>query len=87
MAVFGYGKRTVNKYGLLELREVSFEMSAEDLRRVAGFFLACADQFNAGEWRTSHQHLSQQDSSWSIQHPDLEIVVINPSPTPPKSVE
>ena len=45
MSIYGYKKSVVDqRYGLLELREVSFEFNPKDLRRIACFLEHFADE-------------------------------------------
>jgi hypothetical protein len=79
MAIFGYTKRQVNDFGLMELTEVSFDLSANDLRTIAGFMLECADELESGSFRTSHRHLSVFARQWSKDHPSVDVIVNMPS--------
>lgn len=79
MAIFGYAKRQLNDFGLLELREATFDLSVGDLRTVAGFMLDCADQLESGAFRTDHRHLSQFARQWGKDHPSVDVIVAMPS--------
>lgn len=77
MPLYGYQRAVIDhEYGLLELREVSFDMSVADLRRVAAFLSACADQIEAGASRSGHTHIGEHDGAWGRDHPDLEVIVL-----------
>lgn len=60
--IYGYESRTVNEYGLKQLREVSFAASPQTLRELSAFFLEVAqemeDQGALGQqW---HRHISRK---------------------------
>jgi hypothetical protein len=78
MPGYGYHRAVVDtEYGLLELREVSFSLSPDELRRVANFLRHCADSIDAGDWRSDHAHLVAQDHEWRQDHPGLDFVVLH----------
>ncbi len=78
MPIYGYQRAVVDQeYGLLEMREVSFDLGAADLRRVAAFLRHCADRLDAGEWRSDHAHLDNFDPEWVRDHPELNVVVLH----------
>jgi hypothetical protein len=87
MATFGYSKRVVNEHGLHELSEVTFEVPTNDLRTIAAFLVDCADKAESGEWSNSHRHLTEHDRRWDNRHPDSDVIVINPNPKRPRTVE
>jgi hypothetical protein len=87
MPIYGYKKAVVDEeYGLLELREISFEFSPEGLRRVARFLHHYADRIESGEWRGGHVHLDEFDPAWRGNHPETDVIILNPSPEPPAVV-
>jgi len=86
MPIFGYAKREVGDHGLLEMSEVTFDVSPDDLRRVARFLLDFADQVESGAWRSGHRHLAEFDPDWKRDHPRSDVIVIHPSPDPPAKV-
>jgi hypothetical protein len=86
MSIFGYSKRVVSDHGPHEMSEVTFDVSISDMRRIARFLNDCADKVETGEWRSSHCHLTEFDSEWNGDHPDSDVIVINPVPEPPKTL-
>lgn len=55
--IYGYESRTINEYGLKEMREISLAMSPNDLRELAEFLQVSADELegaSSGHW---HRHL------------------------------
>jgi hypothetical protein len=71
MPVYGYKRRGFDKPpGLLEMKEVSFEITTDEMRRMAAFFIACADEIDGGAWRTSHLHMRNP--------PGAKIIVLEP---------
>lgn len=78
MPIYGYQRDVVDpEFGLLELREVSFDLSPDGLRRVADFLRYHADRMEAGDWRSSHGHIDTYDDRWRHDHPGLDLVVIH----------
>ncbi|HYV39936.1 MAG TPA: hypothetical protein VE988_29890 [Gemmataceae bacterium] len=86
MPFFGYSKHVVGEHGLHELSEVTFNVPLIDIRRIASFLIACANRVESGEWESSHCHLTAFDKKWDDDNPDSDIIVIHPSPQPPKRV-
>jgi hypothetical protein len=88
MPIYGYERTVVNQeFGLLELREVSLEFNAEDLRRLACFLEHFAGQFEQRAWRSSHAHLTTFDHEWGRDHPEIDVIIINPDPEPPARLQ
>jgi hypothetical protein len=79
MPVFGYSKRVANEYGLHEMSEISFDVTADELRRVAAFLTDCADKIDARQWRTDHKHI---EGPWN----ECDVIVCYPNPDPPRRV-
>jgi hypothetical protein len=55
--VYGYDCRTINEYGLKQLREISLAVSPNDLRSLAEFLKDTAnelEQATSGHW---HRHV------------------------------
>ena len=47
--IYGYPEKVVNEeYGLLQMREISFAMSAAQLRLVATFLVRVAEELESG---------------------------------------
>ncbi len=86
MSIYGYSNRQVNDYGLQELSEVSLELPPADLRAVARFLNHCAELIESGQWRTSHRHLTTHEPDWNKRHRNSDVIVLHPSPDPPKVV-
>jgi hypothetical protein len=85
MPVYGYQRAVVDaRYDLLELREVSFQFGPADLRRIAAFLSHYANEMERGTWPSSHAHIATFDPAWSRDRSAPDLVVINPSPTPPR---
>ncbi len=88
MPIFGYKRAIANEeFGLLELREISFDLDPDDLRRVSRFLEHIAAEIESGTWRSSHDHLSAFDSSWRVGHPEVDVIILNPDPEPPAVVK
>jgi hypothetical protein len=59
MPIYGYSKGILNEYGLHGLSEVTFDVPAADLRRVAAFLNATADAIESRALRSNHGHLTR----------------------------
>ena len=78
MPAYGYQRAVVDpEYGLLELREVSLDLSPDRLRRLAAFLRDCADRTEAGDLRSDHVHIEEFDRAWKRESPDLDVIVLN----------
>ncbi|MFO0804274.1 MAG: hypothetical protein U0791_14270 [Gemmataceae bacterium] len=73
MPVYGYGRVIDQATELLRLEEVSFDLSAEQLRGVAAFLIDCADRISDGNWSSDHGHMPRSPDG-------VEIVVLHPLP-------
>jgi hypothetical protein len=54
--IYGYDSRTINEYGLKQLREVSFAMSPDDLRELADFLRETAEELEGVSSDHWHRH-------------------------------
>jgi hypothetical protein len=54
--VYGYDSRTVNEYGLKQMREISVQCSSTALRDLAAFLLEVADEVEVASSDTWHRH-------------------------------
>jgi hypothetical protein len=86
MAIFGYPKRVASDRELHEMSEVTFDVSVGDMRRIARFLNDCADRVESEEWHSSHRHITEFDAEWDNDHPDSDVIVMNPRPAPPRWV-
>lgn len=85
--LYGYSSRTVNEeYGLLEMREITFDASPTNLRKIARFLEKMADVIETGQAKSSHAHINSVIDSWDREHPNKGIVVILRRSAPPPRV-
>ena len=75
--IYGYSRRNkLNKWGLLEMREVSLSVPPEALRALAAFLIATADEIETkGTHLNWHRHVSddlcdQLGSGFVVATPD-----------------
>lgn len=72
MPMWGYGRRVADaESGLLQMREVRFDLPPAELRSVAAFLLACADRIEGGRWRSDHAHAPESP-------PGVDLIVLHP---------
>ena len=84
MPIYGYKRTVVNEeFGLLELREITLDFKAADLRRLACFLDQFADRVESRARRSDHEHLTSFDREWRRDHPDIDVILTNPDPEPP----
>jgi hypothetical protein len=87
MQIYVYKRAVVDKeFELLDLREISFDLRPDDLRRVARFLEHYAAEIEAGGWRSSHVHLTSFDRSYKAGQTDADVIILNPEPEPPAVV-
>ena len=55
--IYGYDSRTVNEYGLKQLREISIAVSPNDLRGLAEFLRDAADELEGATSDHWHRHM------------------------------
>lgn len=77
--IYGYTRATVNEFGLSEMKEVTFAMSASQLRVVARFLLDMAQEMDAGSFaKCSHKHLTTTHPDWKTLPGAAEVIVMPP---------
>jgi hypothetical protein len=76
MAIYGYNREDGGATEPLVLSEVTFQMSPEDLRRVARFLVARAEEIEAGAFTGGGRHLRDHDKHWNAK--DVGDVVVVP---------
>jgi hypothetical protein len=75
--IYGYDSRTLNDYGLKQLREISLAMSSRDLRDLADFLREAAEELEGAS--SAHWHLHAPDS---LQRKvGCDVVILNSKPS------
>lgn len=78
--IYGAGAQKLNKYGLLEMKEVSFALNPTGLKMVAQFFQTIANEMEAGQAEPGwHRHIETYSKGWRRAYPGLDIVVLAPA--------
>jgi hypothetical protein len=75
MAIYGYNREDDAATEPLHLSEVTFQLPAEDLRRVARFLVARAEEIEAGSFTDGGRHLRDHDVQWNAKDAGDVIVV------------
>ena len=57
LMIYGYDSRTVNEYGLKQLREISLAVSPDDLRELADFLRDTAVELEGAASDHWHRHI------------------------------
>jgi hypothetical protein len=78
MPICGYKKMTDTEEPELRLSEVSFKLSPADLRRIARFLTARADEIERGTFIDGGRHLRDYDKSWSVENCGGDVIVVPP---------
>lgn len=78
MAIYGYNCEDGGATKPVVLSEVTFQLSPEDLRRVARFLIARADEIDAGTFVDGGRHLRDHDERWNAK--DAGDVTVVPLP-------
>ena len=74
--IYGYDSRTINEYGLKQMREISVAASPAALRELAQFLIECADQLESAASSHWHRH-----ASTSLQREvGCDVTVLNSKP-------
>lgn len=55
--IYGYDSRTMNEYGLKQLREISLAVAPEDLRELGFFLQEAAEELEGAASDHWHRHL------------------------------
>lgn len=76
MAIYGYNRDDSEATVPLVLSEVTFQRCREDLRRVAAFLIARAEEIEEGTFVDGGRHLSFLDNQWSAK--DIADVIVVP---------
>ena len=75
--IYGYAAKKVDEYGLLEMKEVTIEASAQVLREMAQFLAEMADLMDAGGFsRCSHRHIGSVIKDWDKRFPGKDLIVM-----------
>jgi hypothetical protein len=70
MKIFGYAKKQASLPGLLEMSEVSFVGSPEQIRAVARFLTDSADKMEQSQ-SFGHSHFQDECPEWQEEWPDV----------------
>ncbi len=62
---FGRVERTCDEEGLVQLSEVTFQVSPETLRRIAAFLQTAAADLEARGSDFGHRHFQSHEKDWS----------------------
>jgi hypothetical protein len=75
--ICGYPASRIGNSGEVVLREISFGMSAADLRDIAGFLLMAAEEIEVRQHHAGwHWHIESHVGDWHRRHPEIDIVVV-----------
>lgn len=75
--IYGYSNKKVNEYGLLEMKEITFSVSPEVLRKIGFFLNEVADSMESDLFqKSSHSHICNMIPNWNELCPDKDIIVI-----------
>jgi hypothetical protein len=80
MAIYGYDASASDATQPSRLSEVTFQLSSTDVRRVASFLLASADEIDTCSFADGGRHLRDLDRQWQAEHPDDDVIVVPASP-------
>ena len=71
LKAFGYSRDNLASDELIELREVTFQGNADDLKVLASFLNEMAKELENGPKEFGHRHLQDELEGWSSQWPDV----------------
>lgn len=75
MKIFGYQKNKLNDEGLLEMEEITFQGTPEQLRLVADFLRTAADNIEANPGKFDHGHISSNNATWD-DYPEIVVAEV-----------
>jgi len=79
--IYGYGRKTINDYGLLELEEVSIALPPEKLRDLAKFLQTAADRLSSGSLaKGSHMHADEELTAKWAADAGFDFIVLGDYP-------
>jgi hypothetical protein len=79
MAIYGYSiDKDRDATGPLQLAEVTFQFPAAELRRIASFLLARANEIESGTFTDGGRHLCDHDRHW-VPAQWGDVIVVPPS--------
>ncbi len=74
--IYGYDSRTINEYGLKQMREISLAARPDALRELARFLDQCADELETAASSHWHRHAPS-----SLQRDvGCDVIVLNSKP-------
>jgi len=72
--IYGYKLKKINKFGLLEMKEITFAAPPNVLREIAHFLESMADQMEKEHFRTTHRHIGQFFLDWDTRFPNKDVI-------------
>ena len=75
MAIYGYNREDGAATEPVVLSEVTFHLCPEDLRRIAGFLIARAEEIEAGTFNDGGRHLYDHDEQWRAKG-EADVIVV-----------
>ena len=78
MAIYSRAADGAVERGLIRSASVTFQFTADDLRRVARHLLARADELEAARFVNGGRHLIDSDQDWAADHPECDVIVVPP---------
>jgi hypothetical protein len=73
MKIFGYENKIINEFGLMEMREITFQGKANHLRLIAKFLQECADYIESNPGDLDHDHISFNNQDWMDDFPEIVV--------------
>jgi hypothetical protein len=78
--IYGYSQKQINESGLLEMKEVSFQVGPDALEEIARFLNEMAGQIRSGRLRAGgHRHAEEFLPGWRKRHSFDLIVCAEPA--------
>lgn len=75
--IFGYPKKQINEFGLLEMKEITFSSSPDELKQIARFLAEMAELMEESDFENcSHRHIQNTIPEWSE---DLVDIIVMPA--------
>ena len=71
MKAFGYAESKIDKSRLLDLNEITLEGTSTEIRLIANFLLAMADDMENRPKEFDHRHMQDEITKWDPNWPDF----------------
>jgi hypothetical protein len=73
MKIFGYNNKVINEFGLMAMKEITFQGNPDHLRLIAKFLQECAAHIESSSGDFDHDHISFNNPDWGDDFPEIVV--------------